>query len=219
MDEQQKLRDALTEDARMRFEARYERMASWDVDFPQPVFVELAQRGAIRSPVLDAGCGSGEIALYLASRGFDVWGIDLVGAAIARARAKATVRGLPAARFLVGDALRLEDLGMTFSTVVDSGLLHAFCDEERAFFVQGLARILAPGGFYHFLGFSDRQPGTDGPRRLTEADIRTTFGAGWKIHALTHVRFQTRIHEGGAAAWLGSIERTVEVEQTYSNPG
>ena len=207
MDDQEQLRNALSDDARMRFEARYERLASWDVDFPQPVFVDLAARGLIRSPVLDVGCGSGEIALFLAAQGYDVWGIDLVGAAISRARAKAVKRGLPAARFLVGDALRLEELGMTFETIVDSGLFHAFCEEERPFFVAGLAAVLRPGGLYHFLGFSDRQPGKDGPRRLTEAEIRKTFGNGWRIVSLQEARFLTHIHDGGAQAWLGSIER------------
>lgn len=199
---------ALSEDARQRFESLYERLPSWEVPYAQPAIVELADRGEIRGLVLDAGCGTGENALHLAERGHAVWGVDIALPAIGMARAKAAARGLARARFIVGDALRLEDLGMTFDTVIDSGLLHAFTDRERACYIDSLGRVLAPGGRYHALGFSDRQAGDEGPRRLGEAEIRTAFVDGWRILRIEAARFMTRIHAGGAHAWLISVERS-----------
>ena len=85
----------------------------------------------IAGSVLDAGCGTGETALYLAGRGHAVVGIDFAAAAIARARAKAAARGLgpatrgpgPAARSLgpaapgLGPAIR--GLGPAAATFVE----------------------------------------------------------------------------------------------------
>lgn len=199
---------ALSEDARERFSALWERQPSWEVEAPQPALVDLLGLGLVRGTVLDLGCGSGETALHLAAHGLDVWGVDLVPVAIGLARAKARARGLPAARFLVGDALAL-DLGLSFDTVIDSGLFHALCDAERPYFLRSLALALRPGGLYHLLGFSDRQPGQDGPRRLAEADLRRTFAeaAGWRLLRLDAARFLTRLHPGGAHAWRATVER------------
>ena len=51
-----------------QFESMYLGQAPWDIPGPQPAFVALEEAGAIRGSVLDAGCGTGENALYLASR-------------------------------------------------------------------------------------------------------------------------------------------------------
>ena len=78
----------------------------WEIGRPQSAFVSLAQSQQIRSPVLDVGCGTGENALYLASLGLDVNGIDSARAAIETARDKARVRHVRA-NFRVVDALDL----------------------------------------------------------------------------------------------------------------
>ena len=68
-----------------RFESAYEGQAPWDIPRPQPVFVRLEDAGAITGSVLDVGCGTGENALFLASRGHEVLGLDFVPVAIERA--------------------------------------------------------------------------------------------------------------------------------------
>jgi SAM-dependent methyltransferase len=195
------------EDARARFEALYERWPSWEVGHPQPAFVVLAAAGLIRGVVLDAGCGTGENALYLAELGLEVYGVDVAPSAIGMARARASGRGLPAARFLVGDALRLETLGMIFDTIIDSGLLHALDDDERRLYVDSLGRALPPGGLYHVLGFSHLEPGTSGPRRLRPEELLAAFGAGWEPLCVEDARFITRTNAGGARALRGSFRR------------
>src|SRR3954466_8486214 len=91
--------------------------APWDVGHPQPTIVRLAGRVTFTGPVLEAGCGSGENALHLASLGLPVVGVDVAETAIAMARAKAGERRL-AAEFVVADALTLESLGRRFATVL-----------------------------------------------------------------------------------------------------
>ena len=179
----------------------------WDIGRPQPVFVELEAAGQVRGPVIDVGCGTGENALHLASRGLDVHGVDLVPRAIERAREKAAERKL-AATFLVGDVLALEALGRTFQTAIDCGVFHVFDDADRARYVASLARALRPGGVVHILVFSDREP-TDwgGPRRIRREEIEQAFADGWIVRAIEPARF-VALHLGdGGHAWRATIER------------
>lgn len=178
----------------------------WDIGRPQPAFVRLAGQGAIAGPVLDAGCGTGENALHLAGLGFEVTGLDAAPAAIAAARAKAA-QGGPAVEFIVGDALALAQLGRTFATIIDCGLFHVFGDADRARYVAGLAAAVDAGGRVHLLCFSDRQPGTWGPRRVTETELRAAFADGWRVEAIQPERFETNIAGPPVEAWLATFMR------------
>lgn len=179
---------------------------AWDIGRAQPAIVALVDHGLIVGPVLDAGCGSGENALYLAGLGLEVVGLDGAPTAIARAQAKALERGLTAS-FVLGDALRLDELGRTFATVIDSGLFHVFPDRERSRYVAALAAAVGSGGRVHVLCFSEREPGTWGPRRVTEAELRAAFAAGWRVEAITPADFITNGPGGPVDAWLGSFVR------------
>ena len=195
------------------FEKAYDGQAPWEIGGPQPEIVRLADAGAIRGVVLDVGCGTGENALYLAERGHDVWGIDFIPKAIERARAKALQRGL-GVHFQVGDALKLEALGRTFDTVIDSGLFHTFSDEERSLFVRGLARVVRPGGVAYILSFSDQEPPGEGPRRVSREEIHSAFREWWDVESIQETRFRAiddpqapRFSPGGPRAYLITIRR------------
>ncbi len=127
------------------FDAWYQGTPPWEIGGPQPAFVALADLGAIHGRVLDVGCGTGENALMLADRGFDVPGIDAAPTAFGLAKGKAAERGINI-RFVVWNALDFESFGDQFNTVIDSALFHVFDDERRARYVEGLATILRPGG-------------------------------------------------------------------------
>jgi SAM-dependent methyltransferase len=198
------------------FEKAYEGQAPWDIGGPQPEIVRLAESGAIRGVVLDVGCGTGENAQYLAERGYGVWGIDFIPKAIERARAKALQRGL-GVHFQVGDALKLDVLGRTFDTVIDSGLFHTFSDEERSLFVRGLARVVRPGGRAYLLCFSDQEPPGEGPRRVSREEIRLAFRDWWDVESIEETRFRAlddpqapRFSPGGPRAYLITVRRNQE---------
>ena len=59
---------------RQTFENAYAGKAPWDIGKPQPVFVAIAMK--VMGSILDAGCGTGENALFFAQRGHKVTGID-----------------------------------------------------------------------------------------------------------------------------------------------
>jgi SAM-dependent methyltransferase len=186
--------------------------APWDIGRPQPAFVRLAEAGLLVGRLLDAGCGTGEHALLAASAGADALGVDLSPLAIGRARQKAAARG-STARFEVADALNLADLGLTCDTIIDSGLFHVFDDGDRARYVESLASVLRPGGTCYLMCFSDRQPGTVGPRRVSQDELRAAFGEGWAVESIEADAFELEPSAAGlfgtdsAQAWRATIER------------
>ena len=91
--------------------------------------------------VLDAGCGTGRVAIELAARGIEVAGVDVDGSMLARARDKA-----PDLTWVEADLIEV-DLGRTFDVVVMAGNVMIFlAPGTEAPVVANLARHVAPGG-------------------------------------------------------------------------
>ncbi len=196
---------------RATFEAFYEGKAPWDIGKPQGPFAAVADR--VTGPVLDAGCGTGEHALFFAARGHRVTGIDFVQEPIRRARAKAAERGL-SVEFLVMDARTLGDRGERFACVIDCGLFRGFSDDDRRRYVRGLARVVEPGGRVFLLCFSDEEPGTEGPRRVSRQELFDAFAEGWEVESVQPVQVEVNpeftaatFSEGGPKAWFAVVRR------------
>jgi 2-polyprenyl-3-methyl-5-hydroxy-6-metoxy-1,4-benzoquinol methylase len=196
---------------RNTFVSAYAGQAPWDIGKPQKPFMDAADR--ITGPVLDAGCGTGETALFLAGRGCTVTGIDFLEVPIQRARRKATERHVQVT-FLVKDALTLKEWAERFDNVIDSGLFHVFSDDDRRRYVAGLAAVLNPGGRVFLLCFSDEEPGTQGPRRVSKQEIHTAFAEGWGVETIQPCRLEVRpdlkdlkFSEGGPKAWFAVVKR------------
>src|SRR5271156_6285983 len=182
--------------------------APWDIGRPQPAIARLASEGGFSGAVLDAGCGTGEHALLVASLGLPVLGVDVAETALAMARKKAADRGIEV-EFTAEDALHLDRLGRKFQTVLDCGLFHTFNGDERPGYVASLASVTEPDGTLYILCFSDAGPDT-GPHPVSEEELRAAFhpGTGWKVATIEPDRVQTRFHDdNGAPAWFATIKR------------
>ncbi len=187
------------------FDSAYRGIPPWDIGRPQKEFIRLAEEGEISGKVIDVGCGTGENALYLAHLGFEVWGIDAAPSAIKKAKEKARKRGIKV-NFLVFDALKLQLLKAKFDTIIDCGMFHVFSDEERPIYAASLSTALYPGGKYFMLCFSEHEPGSYGPRRVTQAEIKAAFDKGWKINYIREAELESTFGER-VKAWLSSITR------------
>ena len=100
--------------AKQRFSAYYADRPPWDIGRPQSAFVAAAD--AIRGRVLDLGCGTGDLAIWLAEQGRIVTGVDFLAAPLAQARAKAVfaalttgTKALPVARVQLGKSVQADD--------------------------------------------------------------------------------------------------------------
>jgi SAM-dependent methyltransferase len=97
--------------------------------------------------VLEVGCGPGHLSTRMAHHGFDVTGLDLDPAMIARARAntdRAVNHGGRRPSFLVGDVAALAFPDRSFDLVVSTLSMHHWADPAAG--LAEIGRVLRPGG-------------------------------------------------------------------------
>jgi len=204
---------------RERFLGYYaEPRAPWDIGRPQRPFVDATERivatdGGRPARILDIGCGTGDLAIFLAGRGCSVTGVDFLEGPLQEAARKAKAAGSQA-HFLMMDALAVGEIPERFDAVTDCGLFHVFDDARRSAYVKALARLLEPGGRVFLLCLADAEPGEHGPRRVSGQDLRSAFADGWEIESIEPARFEVLpgiphavFSDGGAKAWFATIRR------------
>lgn len=105
--------------------------------------IESLLRETGGSRVLDAGCGTGRVAIELAARGFSVVGMDLDEAMLVAARAKA-----PELQWILADLSEASShLDSEFDVVALAGNVMIFVERgTEATVISELASRLAPGG-------------------------------------------------------------------------
>lgn len=188
------------------WDAPYDGTPPWDIGRPQAPFIELAEAGYLHGSVLDVGCGTGEHALLAAELGLAATGIDIAPTAIAKAQAKARQRDLEA-RFLVHDALGVDQLGETFDVVIDCGFFHVLSDTHRLRLAEVLRQVMTAGSEFHLLCFSDRVPGDAGPRRIRQDEITTVFADGFSVADIRESYIEATFLADPVPAWLAWITR------------
>lgn len=191
------------------WERAYTSSPPWDIEAPQPEIVKLVKNNKIpKGLVLDIGCGLGDNSIFLAKNGFSVTCMDIAHLAIDKGKVKANKQKIKV-DFRVGDVLKLDqyfDQGY-FNAIVDSGLFHTLSDDERPIFAKQVRWVLADGGKYFMLCFSDKESGHVGPRRVSKKEIEVTFSNVLRIDYVKDAFFATKWAKEGAKAYLSSMTK------------
>ncbi len=120
------------------YQARFDALEAQGMDIHGEAGFVLSYRPA---SVLDAGGGTGRVAIELARRGVDVTGGDVDRSMIAEARRRA-----PGLDWVAADLATL-DLGRRFDVVVLAGNVPLFCPaKDRPALVRACAAHVAAGG-------------------------------------------------------------------------
>ena len=193
------------------FNSVYQATPPWEIGAPQPAMAALLSRIPPAGPILDLGCGSGDLAIYLAKLGYEVVGVDFVESAIKNAQVK--LGSLPQEtrqllKFQVADALKPTRLQKKFGAVVDSGFYHLFDTEQCARLVDEIADTFLPNGRYYLHEFAVEFSVPNVPRQITADELQTRFSVdkGWRILEIRAVEFLNRV-SAPVPAICGCIER------------
>ncbi|MEJ7707655.1 MAG: class I SAM-dependent methyltransferase [Nocardioidaceae bacterium] len=149
--------------------------------------------GVTRGRALDVGCGTGDHAIELATRGWQVTGIDSVPMAVDKARDKAAAAEVNV-RWVIGDVASLADnVDTDFRLILDVGCFHGLKDGQRAAYAREVTVIAVPGASLLMFAFG---PGRRGPlpRGVSRADVERT------LFQLAFVQRRTCRHERNAEA-------------------
>jgi hypothetical protein len=97
-------------------------------------------------------------------------------------------------------------LGEEYDTVLDVGLFHTLDDEQRETYARQLWKVTAAGARLFVLCFSELQPGENGPRRVSEEELRATF-RGWGAERIVRTTMDSSDGIGIVRALLGEFTR------------
>ncbi len=148
----------------------------WNIESPPRELISLVEGGQIQPcKAIDLGCGAGNYATYLASQGFDVTGVDVSSAAVALARDNAKKNGMKC-DFLVADVLDgLDEFTGAFEFAYDWSLLHHIFPENRKRYVETVHRVLASGGKYFSVCFSEQDAAFGGSGKVRDTPLGTVL--------------------------------------------
>jgi len=192
--------DAFEDDVRTQMERIYGGQIvpvadiPWNRPEPPALLVELVDSGRVAPcKAIDLGCGAGNYAIYLASRGFSMTGVDISPRAIELARQNAAKKGVDC-RFVAADLLGeldLSELGQGFDFAYDWELLHHVYPRQRKRYVANVSRLLSPGAKYCSVCFSEEDPqfGGVGKYRATRLGTHLYFSSEDELRELFSPHF------------------------------
>jgi SAM-dependent methyltransferase len=181
-----------------------------DLPYIQEIPLRLKAAGA--TTVLDLGCGSGWLSIYLARDGFHVTGVDLATHAVELAQQWAQQENLKATQFQVCDIAAMNFGQSSFDAVVANSIFEHLTYELAERTLNQLKHIIKPGGL--FFGCFDKVgtgPGEyyeldDGTHVYTDkgrngmllrcfddSELQALFSHGWQLQSFETIASGSRI--------------------------
>ena len=164
----------------------------WDSGRPDEHLVALVEARAVPAGrTLEIGCGTGTNALWLASQGHEVTGVDLAPRAVQAARARAASQPALECRFEVQDFLSGAPLGGPFDFVFDRGCFHVFDEVDlQARFAARVAHLLEPAGVWlSLIGSTEGPPRDIGPPRRSAREVLAAIEPVLQVVSLSQITF------------------------------
>jgi SAM-dependent methyltransferase len=166
---------------------------SWNNERPPKLLVELIEAGKVRPcKTIELGCGAGNSAIYLSTKGFEVTGVDFSPTAIELARKNAKDKNVKC-DFVVADVVnQLNGFTDKWDFALDWGLLHHILPMHRGKYVENLCGILNPKAKYLSVAFSEKDTGFGGRGKYRKSSLGTAlyFSSGDELKRLFEQHFQ-----------------------------
>ncbi len=151
----------------------------WHTNQPDRHLVRLLKEKKIKKGVvLDLCSGDGTNSLYLASKGFQVTGVDISPTAVEIAKTRSAKRKL-SCDYHVGDVLKFK-YDQTYDFIFDRGCFHHISKKKKPEYVRLINGLLNPKGMFYLLCFSDKNRPYE--KNLSKDEIRFYFGEYFHIH-------------------------------------
>lgn len=164
--------------------------AVWTSIEPPAEVVELIEKGKIKPcKCLDSGCGEGFYSIYLASKGFEVTGVDLSENAIKYAKENAEKAGVKV-NFIAMDISDLDKLNKKFDFIFEWALLHHIMPEKREKYVENISKLLNKDGKYLSVCFNEQDPkfGKGKKLRIIPKGARAAMGTKLYFSSLQELK-------------------------------
>ena len=195
-----------------RWDAPYrrERLPGWDVGRPCSHMVKAVEDKTFKpGRAIVFGCGSGTNAIYLASKGFEVTGVDVAPTALAIAAEKARKADVEV-DWMLADVVALPKL-QPYDLIFDRGCYHHICQYDSPGYVETLRRLSRAGTRAMILAGSPADGNNGGPPRIKEETIRKDFSTLFDFEWLRNVHFDSRNPDAkSSSAWSIHLRRKDE---------
>jgi len=147
----------------------------WEPDTSSPELAALIAAGFLGrgAKVLDAGCGGGLDAIFMAQQGLKVLGVDSSRKSLRIAKKRAA-RAQVGVEWLAADVFNLPFVKEAVDFITDRGLFHVIEDIDRPKYSGEVFRVLKPLGSIVIRGASEKV-GRDRFNPVTEAAINSFF--------------------------------------------
>lgn len=178
-----------------------DRMPGWDTGRVAPELKKLVEQESTKTGrAVVFGCGTGTNAIYLASKGFDVTGVDVAPSALIHAERKARKAGVKV-RWIVADVLALPEMEPV-DLIFDRGCYHHVRKYNAAGYVKSVLGISRPGTRLLLLAGSAKEERRAGPPKIKEEEIRGDFSERFTFEWLRDIRFDSvNPNAEGFKAW------------------
>lgn len=193
--------------------------APWTFKEPPKELIVLLENGHVKPcKVLDIGCGEGYISVYLASKGFDVTGIDISSNAVKLAEKHAKENNVRC-NFMQLDWKDLPRLKEKFNFILDWRFFHEVTDEkEREKYVNIVSSLLGDNGRYLSVAFSGqfKQWGTGKLRKSPTGitlflphgeELERLFGRKFEILEKKIIKVPQREIRGGVTSYFFFMQK------------